>query len=71
MKHRIQNVLKEYGYTVNTVTRRSFVEANTEFTVFTVELNEMIDDYDTLLKTEKEISNKMGLYDKNIILELL
>lgn len=71
MKHRIQNVLKEYGYTVNTVTRSSFTEMGEEFNVFTVELNEMIDDYGALLKIEKEISHKMKLYDKNILLALL
>jgi len=73
MRHKIQNELKPYNYSMQTCTKSKFVDddSHEEFIVYTVELKEEIEDYSALLKVEKAIVAKLRMIEDNTILVLL
>lgn len=68
---RIIKEIEEIGFVVEHIKENIFKDNNKIFKVFSVELKEEILDYSKLLKKEKYISKKLGLYNKNIILEIV
>lgn len=60
-----------YGYVIADIRENDFEEIGQSFKVYTIELRNEISDYNLLLKQEKDISKKLGLYDRNIILEIV
>ena len=67
----IAKKIEGLGFRIADIKESSFEEMKTNFTVFTVELLENIEDYSALLQREKEISRSLELYEKNVILELV
>lgn len=63
--------ITNHGYTVEDIVISSFEDNGETFEVYTVELKEPIDDYSQTIAVEKHIKSSLGLYDKNIIIELL
>jgi hypothetical protein len=63
--------IENLGFTIENMKENSFEDNSNEFRVFSAELKEEIPDYSKLLQKEKYISKKLGLYNKNIILEMV
>ncbi|SKB73900.1 hypothetical protein [Malaciobacter marinus] len=63
--------INTYGYNIENIEESSFKDFDKEFKVYTVELKEEIEDYTSLLKTEKAIKEKLNLFSKGIMLELV
>ena len=68
---RLKLEITNHGYTVEDIVISSFEDNGETFEVYTVELKEPIDDYSQTIAVEKHIKSSLGLYDKNIIIELL
>lgn len=67
----IAQKVHDFGYTIADIKDSFFEEMGEFFQVYTVELFEEISDYNELLQKEKTIRRDLGLYNKNIILELV
>ncbi len=63
--------ITNHRYTVEDIVKSSFTDNGEIFEVYTVELKEPIDYYSQTIAVEKHIRSSLGLYDKNIIIELL
>lgn len=63
--------ISKLDYNIIDIKQSEFEDMGKSFKVYTVELKENIEDYSALLQEEKKIRRDLGLYDKNIILELV
>ncbi|MCK9492456.1 MAG: hypothetical protein M0Q24_10210 [Sulfurimonas sp.] len=63
--------ISKLNYNIVDIKKSEFKDAGKSFKVYTVELEENIEDYSVLLQEEKKIRRDLGLYDKNIILEIV
>ena len=59
------------GYSITNIEQSLFQDFDGDFKIFTVELKDEIEDYNKLLLIEKSIKEKLNLYSKGIILELI
>lgn len=66
----IRTEIIDNGFTIEQINIKTF-EDNGVYKICTIELKECIDDYTKLLKIEKQITQKLELSTRNIILELL
>ncbi|MEN4053803.1 hypothetical protein [Sulfurimonas sp. NWX79] len=71
IKTLISKEIVDAGYTIEDINISSFSDSGVDYKIYTIELKEEIEDYSLLLQTEKSIKQKLGLYDKKIILELV
>ncbi len=71
IKTLISKEITNAGYTIEDINISSFLDSGINYKIYTIELKEEIEDYSALLQTEKSIKQKLGLYDKKIILELV
>lgn len=63
--------ISKLDYNIIDIKQSEFEDMGKSFKVYTVELKENIEDYSALFQEEKKIRRDLGLYDKNIILELV
>ena len=71
MDNQIANEITDLGYSITNIEQSLFQDFDGDYKIFTVELEDEIEDYDELLVVEKSIKEKLNLYSKGIILELV
>lgn len=71
MKDEIAQFIDECGYSVVDIQNRLFSDDGELYSVFTVEVLDVVDDYAITIALEKRIMTELGLYDKKIILEIV
>lgn len=69
--NQIANEINAYGYGITNIEESMFEDFDKEFKIYTVELKNEIEDYDKLLQIEKTIKEKLNLYSKGIMLEIV
>jgi hypothetical protein len=69
--NQIANEVNAYGYNVASIEESEFQDFDKKFKIFTVEISQEIEDYDKLLQVEKSIKEKLNLFSKDIMLELV
>ncbi len=69
--NQIANEINSYGYNVINIDESKFQDFDKEFKIFTVEISEEVEDYDKLLQIEKTIKEKLNLFSKGIMLEMV
>jgi hypothetical protein len=70
MKELIVKEVSEFHKILN-ITESSFIDENEVFSVFTIEIEGRNLNYNKLIQFEKDLSRKLDLYSKNIILEII
>lgn len=68
---KIIDEITDFGYMIADIKKDTFEEMDITFEVISIELLDEINDYNFLLKQEKEICNKLNLYEKNIVLAIV
>ena len=71
IKTLISKEIAKEGYSIENINISSFEDFDGQFKIYNIELKEEIKDYSTLLDQEKAIKERLGLYAKKIILELV
>lgn len=69
--NQIASEIMDLGYSITNIEQSLFQDFDGDFKIFTVELKDEIEDYNKLLLVEKSIKEKLNLYSKGIILELI
>lgn len=68
---KVTNEINAYGYGITNIEESMFEDFDKEFKIYTVELKNEIEDYDKLFQIEKTIKEKLNLYSKGIMLEIV
>ena len=71
IKEIVRQAIENLGYTIAGIEEKTIDEDGYKIKILTYELYEEIEDYAKLLQQEKEITKKLNLPEKNIVLELV
>jgi len=67
----IEKIYETLGYKVSQIDESKLIDGEDSFTVYTAIIEVEYKDFSILLDQEWEVSESLGLYDKNIILRFL